>query len=980
MPRHLTSCLALAGAALFLPLRATQAQLPGTVDLSFDPGTVLLNPEGNFSNITAVAVQPDGKILVATDPEQYSQGIQVVKTRQEAKATPQSTIGSGSTLPTLARFNADGSVDASFNVTIDNGYDIEAIAVESNGEIVIGGDFFSVNGNSCNYVAVVKTDGTFDTAFNSGGSGPQNSVTSIVVQTDGKIVLGGYFNTYNSTSVSGIIRVNGNGTVDTGFQNALISGSYVYSLALQSDGKIVAAGDFQQSSPNDSLHPLVSSVNPSLVRLNADGTLDSAFTGDSAISSADQLTVQPNDQIILTAYDSIGQGYGVFRLNPDGSVDPSFTFTADNAEASAVAAQPDGKILVGGQFYFVNGVPQAHIARLNADGTLDTTFNVGVGANGSVQQIALRPDGEIFVAGAFNGISDASRSQLALLYGVALPGTLQFSGSSYHVNEDGGSVQIMVERTGGDTGAISVSYATADGTALAGTDYTATSGTLTWADGDLTPKSFTVPILNPSVYGGSKSFSISLGSPTAGVTLGVALAEVLILDSDLAPQPVVTLTSPPTDITVITGSTVPLSASVSDPGSILSSVQFTVNGASVATITGTGPYVSSITAGAPGTYTIAAVATDTQGRISTSSHVLTVLAVDSNNPAPLITLLTDLNDRKFGQGAIVPISISAVSGDGTPLVSVTFYANGVPFATINGSTPSAHPVNGPIRKASSSPAPASGIFQANYQMPANTNRVINLLAVALSKLGVSQSTPVASVEGVSPSVDQAPLVALTNISNSTQVQVGQTLDIPVTASDPNGGAVSNVISPGGRRTKDLTPSSGQIARMEYFVNQLKVLDSAQQPFGFNFTPSAAGQYIVDAIATDGAGVSTVSTPVTVTAIAPPVVSLSAVGNSEAIAGVKNGKVLFTRTGGDMTLNLNVNYKVGGGTVNGTDFQLLSGTLLIPAGQTSVKLKIVPIVESPQPDRKVNIKLLPATDGSYTLGSDIKVKLQLIDND
>jgi uncharacterized delta-60 repeat protein len=942
-PLFASAWLTLAGASLLLPLSLAQAQLPGTVDPSFNPGTELLT-SGTFVDINAVAVQSDGKVLVATSPyEEEAQDI------------------------TLVRLNADGTLDSTFNATVSGGSYIEAIALESNGHIVIGGDFTSVDGTARNFIAVLNPDGTLDTGFDP-GAGANSDVTNILVQSSGNIVITGDFTAFAGVSTNYIARVTPAGGLDTNFQSGSGFAQYnsVNALASLPNGQLLLGGSLTSyGSSNTAVGDIV--------RLNSDGSLDTSFTADSTLENVYYLSPQSTGEVVADGY--LQDNDEIFRLNTDGSLDQTFPMIPDTF--AQVLVEPNDQILLGGQFYYVDGVALSGIARLDANGAVDMDFNPGSGANGQVEGIVLGPNNEVFVAGIFNGISNTPRDQLALLYAGNPPGTVQFSASTYSVNESGASVQVMVQRVGGDTGAISVNYATVDGTAVAGADYTATSGTLTWADGDVTPKSFTVPILNPLVYGGSKNFSVNLGSPSAGVTLG-AQAQVLILDSDPAPQPGITLTSPPTDITAITGSTVPLSASVSDPGSILSNVQFTVNGASVATITGTGPYVSSITAGAPGTYTIAAVATDTQGRISTSSHVLTVLAVDSSNPPPSITLLTDLNDRLFGQGATIPITVSGVSGDGSPLVSVTFYANGVPFATIDGSTTSAHPVHSPIRKDASSPAPANGIFQANYQMPANTNQIINLLAVALSKLGVSQSTPVASIQGVSPAVDQAPLVALNNATS--QVQVGQTLNIPATVSDPDGGPISDVASPGGRRTKDLTAASGQIARMEYFVNQLKVKDSAQQPFGFSFTPSASGQYIVDAIATDGSGVSTVSTPVTVTAIAPPVVSLSAVGNSEAIAGVKNGKVLFTRTGGDMTLDLNVNYKVGGGTVNGTDFQLLSGTLVIPAGQTSVKLKIVPIVESPQPDRKVNIKLLPATDGSYTLGSDIKVKLQLIDNE
>ena len=104
---------------------------------------------------------------------------------------------------------------------------------------------------------------------------------------------------------------------------------------------------------------------------------------------------------------------------------------------------------------------------------------------------------------------------------TAPAGTLQFSAATYSVNENGGSVTITVTRTGGSNGAVGVSYATSNGTATAGSDYTATSGTLSWANGDTANKTFSVPIIDDSVYEGNETVNLTLSSPTGGATLGL---------------------------------------------------------------------------------------------------------------------------------------------------------------------------------------------------------------------------------------------------------------------------------------------------------------------------------------------------------------------------------------------------------------------------------------------------------------------------
>ena len=113
------------------------------------------------------------------------------------------------------------------------------------------------------------------------------------------------------------------------------------------------------------------------------------------------------------------------------------------------------------------------------------------------------------------------------------PGTLQFGAATYSVNENGGSATITVTRIKGSSGAVAVSYATGKGTATAGSDYTATSGTLYWSDGETASKTFTIPIINDTVYEGNETVNLTLGNPTGGATLGSPSTAVLtIVDDD----------------------------------------------------------------------------------------------------------------------------------------------------------------------------------------------------------------------------------------------------------------------------------------------------------------------------------------------------------------------------------------------------------------------------------------------------------------
>lgn len=221
--------------------------------------------------------------------------------------------------------------------------------------------------------ANVLRDATFNAALT---GGPDSVFTSMVVQPDGKILLGGQFTyTANGVSTSGIARLNADGSLDTAFRPELgaggSQGSLVLGLGLQPDGRIVVGG-------------------------------------------------------LFTTWNGQSRGR-ITRLLADGSQDPSFNPTPGgigfpgsgfNRPVRAIAVQPDGKILVGGQFSTYNGIDRAGIARLNADGTLDTGFNPGSGVSGgnsSVSALALQGDGRVLIGGDFSSVNGQPRSGVARL-------------------------------------------------------------------------------------------------------------------------------------------------------------------------------------------------------------------------------------------------------------------------------------------------------------------------------------------------------------------------------------------------------------------------------------------------------------------------------------------------------------------------------------------------------------------------------------
>ena len=199
----------------------------------------------------------------------------------------------------------------------------------------------------------MNPDGTRDTAFTTNtGTGASGTVNAVVIQTDGKILVGGDFTTWNGVTVNRIVRLNPDGTRDTAFTTNTGTGASgtVEWIAIQPDGKILVVGDFTTWNGV--------TVNR-IVRLNSDGTRDTAFTTN--------------------------------------------TGTGANSTVFAIAIQTNGKIILGGQFDAWQGVTVNRIVRLNSDGTRDTAFttNTGTGANATIFAVTIQTDGKILLGGQF---------------------------------------------------------------------------------------------------------------------------------------------------------------------------------------------------------------------------------------------------------------------------------------------------------------------------------------------------------------------------------------------------------------------------------------------------------------------------------------------------------------------------------------------------------------------------------------------------
>ena len=352
---------------------------PGSIDPTFDSGTGV----NNF--IHSIAIQTNGKILIGTSASVYNQ------------------------IPIygIARLNSNGTLDTTFNssaVGISNGFTYSAVRdvkILNDGKILITGGFTSVNGISTNCIARLNSNGTLDTTFTNPGTWSLGGIEDVVIQSDGKILIAGAFSLSNGTlNLNNIARLNSNGTIDTSFNPGLGTNNTIISLAQQNDGKILVGGNFTTFNG--------SNINR-ITRLNSDGSVDNSFNiGQGANDRVFNITCLSDSKILVggmfTTFNGVNARYFI-RLNSNGSLDVTFnTSTLTDSWVFSTLVQTDDKILVGGYFENYNGVSRKKIARLNNDGTLDMTFNSGVGIEmGGVSAIAIQNDGRLLLGGDFSG-------------------------------------------------------------------------------------------------------------------------------------------------------------------------------------------------------------------------------------------------------------------------------------------------------------------------------------------------------------------------------------------------------------------------------------------------------------------------------------------------------------------------------------------------------------------------------------------------
>ncbi|MGQ3072311.1 MAG: InlB B-repeat-containing protein [Ferrovibrionaceae bacterium] len=318
----------------------------------------------------------------------------------------------------LARFNSDGTLDTTFGNPRING-EVNAIAIDRNGKIVVGGSFTAADFTTYNRLARINTDGTLDTTF--ADPNINSTVFGLAIDGNDKIVVVGDFGAIvGSVNRFGLARFNTDGSADTSMTTdpgiAVTPGGLKASaVVIDSSGRIVVGGDFTNITGTNA------AVRNQLARFAANGTLDTTFDPNlnGAVMS---LAIDSSDKILVagdfTAFDAGGTWRErLGRLNANGTPDTGFPDPQIDAQVNALKIDQNGKIVVGGQFTSAGGQSRSIMARFSATGSLDTSFVApaftGGGAN--VKAIATDSSGRLVIGGSFATVGGATRTNLARL-------------------------------------------------------------------------------------------------------------------------------------------------------------------------------------------------------------------------------------------------------------------------------------------------------------------------------------------------------------------------------------------------------------------------------------------------------------------------------------------------------------------------------------------------------------------------------------
>ena len=339
--------------------------------------------------IRTITKQFDGKILVGGD----------------------FTLYGSTSCNYIARLNTDGSYDSTFSIGTGFNANVRTIAVQNDGKILVGGAFTTYQGTTYNYLIRLNSSGSVDSGF-SLGTGPDNIVNTIVLQTDQKILIGGLFIEYDSNVTGKIARLTVAGFYDTSFDTGFLGfNNTVYTIALQTDGSMYVGGDFTDYDGYST---------SKIARLTTDGLVDASFSiGTGFNNSVFHIRLLNNLNIIVsgafTLYNTIPNNR-IVELTYNGSIASTSYGSGYNSSVRKSVVELSGNYLIGGDFTTYNSSNTNYITRLNSNGIISTNYPFPTTTfNGSVYDIYVENASNYLVGGNFTTYNGSSANYITRL-------------------------------------------------------------------------------------------------------------------------------------------------------------------------------------------------------------------------------------------------------------------------------------------------------------------------------------------------------------------------------------------------------------------------------------------------------------------------------------------------------------------------------------------------------------------------------------
>ncbi|MBI5387365.1 MAG: carboxypeptidase regulatory-like domain-containing protein [Verrucomicrobia bacterium] len=434
----------------------------------------------------------------------------------------------GTVYTRIARLQSVGVADAFFNPGFGANGTVYSVAITPDNKILVGGVFTRMDTSNWVGIARLRANGDLDPSFNPGAGAANGAVRAVAAQADRKVLLGGNFTLVNGQPRASLARLNEDGSPDGAFAVAL--NGAVQAIAVQPDQRILIGGSFTT---------VGGSARVGIARLLANGNLDPSFTGSANLNGAvNAIGLQADGKVVLGGTFTLAGGsnsFYVVRLNADGFVDATFQpgLGAD-APVTSVSVAPRGQILIGGQFTHFNLAARSHFARLRPNGSLDPVFVVGTGADDVVRAVIVQSDSAAIIGGDFTLVNDIPRSRVARIHGDEKMSiaSVEFAQSLFTAAENAGTARITVARSGDTNSTFSIGYGTSDGTAIRSVNYLTARGTLTFAPGQ-TSATFDVGLLDNFTADGDRTVNLYLTNAPLNVDTSGLTSSVLLIQEYL---------------------------------------------------------------------------------------------------------------------------------------------------------------------------------------------------------------------------------------------------------------------------------------------------------------------------------------------------------------------------------------------------------------------------------------------------------------